>query len=169
MPVFSLYLSTSTPTQYSTYAPTTVVADGTGLGNYATWFINWDELFGIYRTGRMKVRYELQGINSSARVWAGCTGVLRVLNGLSSDSQLSYNGITLGFLGNYTGTLPSTNSYIYGNTTDSLGVECNIPKGYQNFTLALMQPTEAQFLQIQPWNVMLYFEVDDKTELVGEK
>jgi hypothetical protein len=31
-----------------------------------------------------------------------------------------------------------------------------------------MQPTEVQFLQIQNWNVMMYFEVDEENaELVG--
>ena len=168
---FTLFLSTQTPTtQFRTYAPTAVLK--TTNSNSATWFINWDTLFGQYRTGKMKVRYQFQsGTSGSVPTWNTGNGTIRVLKGLSTNTQAVYNGVILGLFQFYTGILPSTDGYLYGDTTSSNGVECNIPKGYSELQIALVSPTEVQTSLTLDWGIILFFEVDDdkkSNELLGE-
>lgn len=166
---YTLYLSTSTSTtgNFKNQAPTSVFK--TTDNNNATWLINWDSLFGIYKTGKMKVKYQFQSSTSSASfTYDQSNGTIRAFKGLSSDTQNVYNGLVLGMFNLSTNTLPATDGFLYGETVSSLGVECNIPKGYSDFCIGLVNSSETQISTTLDWNIILYFELEDKFEKLGE-
>lgn len=164
---YSLYLSTDTPSsRFRGQAPTHVNVSASG--NSATWSINWDALFGIYRTGTMRVKYQFQTNSTGTDTYEATNGTLRVIKGLSSNTQMIYNGLILGMFRSSTGVLPSTDSYLYGDTTSSGGVECNIPKGFSDLTIALVNGSEVQITQTDNFQIMLFFELDNEIEKLGE-
>ncbi len=109
-----------------------------------------------------------QPTSQIVNTYESTNGTLRVIKGLSSNTQMIYNGLILGMFRSSTGVLPSTDSYLYGDTTSSGGVECNIPKGFSDLTIALVNGSEVQITQTDNFQIMLFFELDNEIEKLGE-
>ena len=157
--VFTLYLSTQTAAG-SIYAP----VDTNNLSSI-TWNINWDALYGgmeFKGSERLaRVKFQIRSLSQSAVLTdANNTGVLAI-QGLSNQYSNSQNGLVLGIIQPANEPVGGgTNHILIGDSLETLGVQCNLPYGYQPLTVLLLNRTGALMSGTTNYQLIIQFEME---------
>ena len=157
--VFTLYLSTQTAAG-SIYAP----VDTNNLSSI-TWNINWDALYGgmeFKGSERLaRAKFELRSLSQSAILTdANNTGILAI-QGLSNQYSNSQNGLVLGMIQPANEPVGGgTNHILIGDSLETLGVQCNLPYGYQPLTVLLLNRTGALMSGTTNYQLIIQFEME---------
>ena len=126
----------------------------------ATWRVNWREIFG-YRTGEARIRCCFK-TKASAYTTTTTFGTLRA--NLPSNTAQINNGLVLGVLSlvNDFATAGSGTTALTCDTSTFYGASFQIPNSNQDLTISLMANNDTLLsTQIQPYILMLYFDVDE--------
>jgi hypothetical protein len=161
---YSLYLNTKTTTGYLT------PVDKSNLNN-VKWSVNWNNVFPtsmnairfLNNNSKCRIKVQLVSASGTGFTWAANKGTVRIA-GLVSSSQNPVNGVVLGVVKPVVSPIVGTDWYLECDTTQTLGVEINIPSntyivvGFYNDAGTLM--TNAL-----EYEMILHFELeDDDTE-----
>ena len=157
--VFTLYLSTQTAAG-SIYAP-----NDTNNFSIITWQINWNALYGgtqfIGEERMARVKFNLRSLSQSAVLTDAInTGVLAI-QGISNQYSNSQNGLVLGFVNPANEPIGGgTNHILVGDTSETLGVQCNLPIGYAPLSVLLLDRTGALMTGTTNYQLILQFEME---------
>jgi hypothetical protein len=152
--------------------------DSTGFynGNFSssTWFVHWDQLFKgeNYKYKKCRLRFKILGRISSA---AGITFVNSLCNiscslptNFSSSNTLFPTLLNIGVLNSSSITTTRLTTPMITNTVETLGVNCQIPKGSFPLTIGIAQMANFSKLtdfgstaQNFNYNIHLQFELYD--------
>lgn len=156
--IFTLYLSTQTAS--GPYAPVDHVNK-----SIVTWNINWNALYGgVPFQGEerfARVKFQLYSLaQDSIYTWAGNSGVLAI-QGLGNQYSNSANGLILGTIYPIDNPVAGDPSHILqGDTLQTGGVLMNLPLGYQNITVLLLDRTGALQANTLNYQLILQFEME---------
>ena len=157
--VFTLYLSTQTAAG-SIYAP-----NDTNNFSIITWQINWNALYGgtqfLGEERMARVKFNLRSLSQSAVITdANNTGVLAI-QGISNQYSNSQNGLVLGFVNPANEPVGGgTNHILVGDSLETLGVQCNLPIGYSQLSVLLLDRTGALMTNTTNYQLILQFEME---------
>ena len=158
--IFTLYLSTQTPAG-GLYTP---VGDTTNKSQI-TWSINWNALYGgMIFTGQerfARVKFQLYSLSQNGIfTWAANSGVLAI-QGLGNQFSNSQNGLTLGACSPIdTPVAIATASIMYGDTLQTGGVLMNLPSGYRDITVLMLDRTGVLMPNMLDYQLILQFEME---------
>lgn len=154
--VFNLYLSTLSPAG-TPYAP---IYDTPSV---ISWNINWDDLFRSQSANntlpnKCRVKFHLISQSGAGITYNNTLGSLRA--SFTSPYANNYNGVNLGLI--YAlGEATSANHRYLGDTTSSIGIDINLPRGNEAFSLRVVGMDESiQDVNVD-YQVWLYFEVEE--------
>jgi|VirMetMinimDraft_7_1064189.scaffolds.fasta_scaffold08226_2 hypothetical protein len=153
--VYSLYLSTQSPAG-TPYAP---IVDNQSV---VAWNINWDSFFGSQSANnslpnKCRVKFLLTS-KSGTLVYNNTMGSLRA--NFTSSYANNYNGVNLGLITPVNDPTTTTHRYL-GDTTSSIGIDINLPRGNQDFQLRFVASDESILSVALDYQVWLYFEVEE--------
>jgi hypothetical protein len=166
MPVYTLYLSTiSSPDPNGNQG---VPTDRSNLAN-VSWSVNFDELFRYenqkYSKCRVKYHLLMRQWTAVATDWNTYMGYLSC-NLASAQGGFGQYGTLLGPL--YPLDSPTTgtgNHVMFVNTSQDMGVDVNVPTGFQTFTLSFNRAdlsSGARISNLNDYQIILYFELYDE-------
>lgn len=166
MPVYSLFLSTiSSPDPVGNQG---VPIDRSNLAN-VSWNVNWDELFRYenqkYSKCRVKYHLLMRAWTAVATDWNTYMGYLSC-NLSSAQGGFGQYGTLLGPVYPMDNPTTATTSHVMMvNTSSDVGVDVNVPTGFQNFTLSFNSADLSRGLKISNLNdyqIILFFELYDE-------
>jgi hypothetical protein len=154
--VFNLYLSTLSPAG-TPYAP---IYD---TPSAVSWNINWDDLFRSHSPNnnlpnKCHVKFHLTSKSGTGITYNNTLGSLRA--SFTSPYANNYNGVNLGLI-YAVGEATSANHRYLGDTTTSIGIDINLPRGNEAFTLRVVGMDENIIDINVDYQVWLIFEVEE--------
>jgi len=158
--IFTLYLSTQTPTG-SLYAPVGDISNKSII----TWNINWNALYGgtAFKGEERFARVKFQILSlgqDSIYTWAANSGVLAI-QGLGNQYSNSANGLTLGAIYPIDNPVAGhPNHILQGDTLQTGGVLMNLPYGYQPITVLMLNRAGALMSNVLDYQLILQFEIE---------
>jgi len=145
---------------YSLYLSTLGINKPLNKTNLAQlkWSINWNEIFGGLG-GECRCRVRFVSAASELLTWENI-GSLRA--SFQTTFSNNTNGLTLGAI------VPELNiavdPYLQTDTTGTNGVSMIIPNSNSDLYITCLDSSEALMLNMQEYQLFLYFDVDDNTD-----
>jgi hypothetical protein len=157
---YTLYLNTKTSSGFLT------PIDKTNL-NSVRWNINWNSIFPtsmnairfLNNNAKCHIKAQLVSSSGTGITWANQKGTLRI-GGLVSNSQNPLNGVFLGVVKPVVSPIVATDWYLECDTTQTLGVEINIPIN-NNILVGLYNDAGNPMTNALEYELILHFEIED--------
>jgi len=167
MPVYSLYLSTISTTPVGNQA---TPIDRSDLGN-VSWNINWDEFFRYentkYSKCRVRVHLLMRSWTAVVTDWNTYMGYLSCNLSSAQGGYGQYGTLIAPVYPIDNPTTTTTSHVMLINTLSDVGVDVNVPTGFQNFTLSFNSADlarGAKIANLNDYQCVLSFELYDDKE-----